>query len=102
MHAVSLNPLNPTKLAAILQMRKQAWGGPANVWGCTLVEWQSLGLSPGICDSRAHEFLLQQAVTSSFLKILFIYLLVTLHGTWDLNSLTKDRSHAPYSRSEKF
>ena len=45
MHAVSLNPLNPTKLAAILQMRKQAWGGPANVWGCTLVEWQSLGLS---------------------------------------------------------
>ena len=69
-----------------------------NVGGCTLVKWQSLG----ICNSRAHKFLLQQAVTSSFLKFLFIYLLVTLHGTCDLNSLTKDRSHTPCSRSGKF
>ena len=50
----------------------EAWGGPVNVWGCTLVKWQSLGLSSGICNSRAHEFLLQQAVTASFFKIVFI------------------------------
>ena len=50
----------------------EAWGGPVNVWGCTLVKWQSLGLSPGTCNSRAHKFLLQQAVASSFLKFLFI------------------------------